>query len=327
MKRFAAATFIGFAAVFHGGCSGPQSALSPASADAQPVLLLFWAMSAGGALIWLAVLGLAFYAARRRADRAHRRRVARAVLIGGGVVFPVLVLGVLLAFGLALLSGMDRPGDGLRIHVTGERWWWRVRYERDDLPPVRLANEIRLPQGHRAAFMLDAKEVIHSFWIPPLGGKLDMIPGRTTRITLRGDDLGLYRGVCAEFCGQAHAHMAFAVEVMPPEGFERWLRRQGRPAAAPASAIAARGHEVFTNNGCGGCHAIRGTAAQGAIGPDLTHLGGRHTLGAGRLPMNVPNLARWISDTHTLKPGVRMPPYPLPQAELQALAVYLSELR
>jgi cytochrome c oxidase subunit 2 len=308
------------------GCDGPQSALDVAGREAAEVAGLFWVMLAGAAVIWTLVIGTAVYATRfRRAP--HDERVARWFLLGGGVALPVAVLTALLAYGLFMMSGLRAAGDGLRVSVTGEQWWWRVSYEAPDGDVVRAANEIRLPAGRPVELVLDSPDVIHSFWIPPLGGKMDMIPGRTTRLVLEPERPGRYRGVCAEYCGTSHTLMAFSVEVMEAGAFERWLADEAAPAAAPADEAARRGAELFVAVGCGACHAVRGTAAAGVIGPDLTHLAGRATLAAGTLPLTREALARWISDPQAVKPGARMPGFAvLGEGRVADLAAYLEGL-
>ena len=192
---------------------------------------------------------------------------------------------------------------------------------------VELANEIRLPVGEPVEFELATRDVIHSFWIPSLGGKMDMIPGRTTRLRLEPTRTGVFRGTCAEFCGASHAYMSFAVVVMEKEEFAAWLAGQRAPARRGHEALAARGEALFQANGCGACHSVRGTSARGVIAPDLTHLGSRETLGAGVLPNEAAALERWIAHPSALKPGVRMPAFGmLPKDDLRALAAYLEAL-
>lgn len=311
------------------GCGGPQSALVPASASAARIMDLFWWMLAGAAVIWTLVIGLAVYAMRVRPDK-HSHRAAHLLIIGAGAMLPTLVLAGLLAYGLFLMPGLRAPAPdgGLRISVSGERWWWRVRY----LPPggetVELANEIRLPVGKRLAINLTSPDVIHSFWIPPIGGKIDMIPGRLNRIILEPTQTGTFRGACAEYCGASHALMNFAVVVMEQEAFAEWLEGQAAPALSPADPIAERGQRLFLANGCGACHTVRGTPADGKVGPDLTHVGSRLTLGAGILPNEIAAFARWIAHTEKVKPSVRMPAFHmLPSEDLTAMATYLKGLR
>lgn len=309
------------------GCDGPQSALDPAGAGAERLAQLFWVMLSAAVLIWVAVIGGAIYATRLRPE-GHRTHTARAVIIGGGVVFPTIVLTALLSYGLYLMPGLRAQGDGLRIEVSGEQWWWRVRYwPPGAVQPVVSANEIRLPVGEKVEFVLDSPDVIHSFWIPPLGGKLDMIPGRTNRLLLEPTRVGEFRGACAEYCGTSHALMAFAVVVMERDAFASWLAQQAATAAEPADEEARTGRDLFLQVGCGGCHTVRGTAADGTIGPDLTHVGSRRTLGAGILPNERQALIRWIAATETVKPGSRMPSFgALRDAELAAIATWLMGL-
>lgn len=319
---------IGVALLLATACDGPQSTLNPAGLAASQIATLFWWMTAVGALIWAAVFGIAVYATRP--DRAsYSSRATRWLIVGGGAIFPSVVLAGLLAYSLTLLPSL-RSSDGisLRVAVSGEQWWWRVRYLPDSGEAVELANEIRLPVGKRVEFVLSSPDVIHSFWIPSLGGKVDMIPGRTTTLVLEATETGTFRGACAEYCGTSHALMNFEVVVMAPDKFADWLAAQAAPAQQPASALARRGRQAFLANGCGACHSIRGTEADGRLGPDLTHAGGRLSLGAGILPNTEEAFARWIGHTDGLKPEVKMPAFGmLPDAQIEALASYLNGLQ
>jgi cytochrome c oxidase subunit 2 len=280
-------------------------------------------MLLGAGVLWTWVLAMAWYAARISPER-HNERFASSLILWAGAVFPTAVLTGLLTFGLWLTPDLRGPGDGLKIVVTGEQYWWRVQYRPEEGVPVESANEIRVPIGERVEFFLDAADVIHSFWIPSLGGKLDMIPGRTNRLVLHATKPGVYRGVCAEFCGPSHAMMAFSVVVMERAEFDRWL--QGQAAAVAESNE--RGVELFLAQGCGACHEVRGTEARGAIGPDLTHFGSRHTVGAGILDNTATNVARFIRETETIKPGSRMPSYSMiSQRDAEAIAAYLGSLK
>lgn len=311
------------------GCAGIQSSLAPAGREAERIATIFWWMSGGALVVWAGVMALAIYCIRLRAEAPNRRR-DRMLIVGGGVVVPTIVLTVLLVYGLAMLPGLvaRAPEGSLQVEVTGEQWWWRVRYLRPGLEPVVLANEIRLPVGEPVEFRLGSDNVIHSFWIPSLAGKMDMIPGRETRLTLRPSATGIFRGVCAEYCGTSHALMSFYVEVMEAEDFARWLQQQAAPAEPPSEAVARRGEELFFATGCSACHTIRGTPATGTIGPDLTHVGSRLSLAGGVLPNEPAAFARWIARPRQVKPGVHMPAFGmLPAHELQALAAHLKGLR
>lgn len=314
--------------VFATGCDGQQSSLAPGGREAGQIAHLFWWMTAGAAVIWLAVLGLALYAVRVRPEVGRRK--AGFLIVFCGAVLPAIVLAGLLAYGLWMLPSLVAPAPegSLRILVSGEQWWWRVRYPEREGVTVELANEIRLPVGETVEFQLASSNVIHAFWIPSLGGKRDMIPGRVTRLALTPTKIGAYRGVCAEYCGTSHALMAFDVVVMEKGEFLRWWDDQAKPAADPVTPLAARGRDQLLANGCGACHVVRGTMARGVIGPDLTHVGSRLSLGAGTLPNELDNAHRWIANANHIKPGALMPAFSmLPPDDLRAMAAYLAELK
>jgi cytochrome c oxidase subunit 2 len=213
------------------GCAGPQSALDPAGRTAERISHLFWWMTGVAGIVWIAVVLLAIYAVRKPAGTD--RRSAANKLIFAGAVTPAVVLCCLLAYGLAMLREVlaPVPEGSLRIRVYGEQWWWRIRYEPPGRQPFELANEVRLPVGQPVEFLLHSHNVIHSFWIPSLGGKVDLIPGRVNRLALHPTKTGVFRGVCAEYCGIAHAHMAFHAIVVPKDEFVRWLEKESKPAA------------------------------------------------------------------------------------------------
>ena len=309
------------------GCEGIQSALDPAGEQAEYLARVFWWMSGGSLVIWLLVMGIALYAAYtpERKDLTGARRL----IVWGGVIIPTAVLTLVLCFGLALIPPFVDPAtpSQLTVHVTGEQYWWRVKYPREGGAAVELANEIRLPVGEEVDFLLDSVDVIHSFWIPALGGKVDMIPGRQTRLRLSPRRTGTFRGVCAEYCGASHAWMAFSVVVQERADFDRWLAAQAAPARTPSDPLTREGSDVLLANGCGACHTLRGTPADGVVGPDLTHVGGRASLAAGVLPNHAADFGRWIAETDRLKPGVHMPAFGMLAApELRALAAYLESL-
>ena len=309
------------------GCAGAQSALDPAGPEARAVATLFWVMTAGGAVIWLAVI-LAYLHARRSGRRIWTTPAAGRLVLWAGAVFPASTLLALLAYGLWLMPTL-RPwaapaSPGLVVEVTGHQYWWEVVYRAGDAPPVATANAIRLPVGVPVEFRLASPDVIHSFWIPPLGGKMDMIPGRTNRLLLEADQPGNWRGACAEFCGTSHALMAFEVTAEPPAAFEAWLAAE----AAPSPAAAAPGRNAFLAEGCGACHTVRGTEAEGRVGPDLSHVGSRPTIGAGTLPRSPATLARFIAHPAEVKPGARMPAFDmLPPERVEAIAAWLEGLK
>lgn len=310
-------------------CSGVQSALDPAGEEAGQIATLFWVMTAGGAAIWLFVVGLLLHAARRRRDPVSEEAAGRLIL-WAGAVFPVVVLAALLAYALWLMPSL-RPfggsgGAGLRIEVVASQFWWRVAYHRPDGSRVVSANEIRLPVGTRVEFSLASADMIHSFWIPALGGKMDLVPGRVNRLSLLATRPGTYRGQCAEFCGTSHALMAFPAVAMPAAAFEAWLDARLDPS--PGRGMHAAGRALFQREGCGACHRVNGTEASGTAGPDLSHVGSRLTVGAGILEQNPENLARLIADAGAVKAGSQMPAYRhLSAEELAAIATWLSGLQ
>jgi cytochrome c oxidase subunit 2 len=220
-----------------------------------------------------------------------------------------------------------QPGT-LRIEVTGEQYWWRVRYPADGpLPAFTTANEVRIPAGRPISVFVTSGDVIHSFWIPNLAGKIDMIPGRINRLNFVAGREGVFRGVCTEFCGDQHARMAFDVVVLEPEAFEAWRLHQAQGAKPPVDPLLQRGRELFVRGGCGNCHAVAGTDSVGQLGPDLTHVGSRRSLGGAQFPNNVGTLAGWVANVQHIKPGARMPSYgSLSGEDLRALAHYLESL-
>jgi cytochrome c oxidase subunit 2 len=309
----------------------PQSTLETAGRDAERIADLFWWMAAGGGLIWLAVIGLSIYILHyNKPGRAYSERTARALILGGGVIVPTVVLAVLLAYGLSLLPRvLALPAAGtLVISVIGEQWWWRVRYILPDGATIDLANELRLPVGQRVEVRLGSPDVIHAFWVPSLAGKMDAIPGRVNRIALEPTRTGVFRGACAEYCGASHAQMGFLVAVTERAAFEEWLRAQARPSQPPAGAWLQRGHDTFMANGCGACHTVRGTMADGVTAPDLTHVGSRLSVASGTLANDRGGFFRWIFDSHRYKPEARMPAFGmLPPDDLLALADYMDSLQ
>ncbi len=306
-----------------------QSVLDPASAAAELIHELGLVLYIGAAVILALVLALALYGAFSR----PREISAKMWVIGGGVVFPTVVLTALLIceihIGNALSAGAPRPAE---IEVTGKLWWWEVRYGKGNTSgggsQAVLANELYIPVGRPVEIALRTDNVIHSFWVPALAGKVDMIPGRTNRLVLEARVPGVYRGQCAEYCGMQHAWMAFYVVAVPEEVYRQWLAGQAAPARETADAFLLRGRDVFLREGCGACHTIRGTPANGMLGPDLTHVGSRLSLAAGRLDNHTGTLAGWIADSQGIKPGNLMPSIStLSGEDLRAVAAYLENLK
>jgi cytochrome c oxidase subunit 2 len=281
----------------------------------------------GGAAIFLAMAVLVTYALS--ASPRRRAWIARTgFVITAGIGFPAVVLSALLIHTLrAAVYLADAPT--VRIAVTGEQWWWRVEYlDAAGATQFATANEIHIPIGQPVELALASADVIHSFWMPNLAGKLDMIPGRMNRLRLSADRPGVIRGQCAEYCGAAHAHMALYLVAVSSEEYERWLTRQRLPASAPANAALEHGQALFMKHGCGACHKVRGTPAVGTAGPDLTHVGSRPSIGAGTLPNNAGTLGGWIASSQHIKPGNHMPSFrTFSGVELRAVAAWLESLK
>lgn len=308
----------------------PPAVAHPAQGLAEIALVLI----VGAAVVFVGVMALlAAVVWRRRVLPPLTRRSAAAWVLGGGVLFPGVVLSALLAYATVRsgpLADTQRPAGDVVVGITGRMWWWEVRYrEPQSRREVVLANEIRVPVGRAVSLGLSSADVIHSLWVPALAGKVDMVPGRVHQLRLRVDESGVFRGQCAEYCGEQHARMALHVVAVPAEEFDRWLLAQSQPAKAPASLEAQRGRQVFEAQRCNACHAVRGLVEAGpGQGPDLTHVGSRLALGAATLPMRHESLVRWVGDVQAVKPGARMPSFDrLDRESLDALAAFLEGLR
>ena len=305
----------------------PPSVLAPAGAEAAALTEVAWVLIVGAIAIAALTLSLAAVALRRR-----RREVPIAWwTIGGGIVFPTVVLAPLLVYDIWRTPRADRDADekALVIGVTGRMWWWDIRYA-DPVSgrTVRVANELRVPVGRPVRLALASSDVIHSFWVPELGGKVDMVPGRVLPLRFSAGRAGIYRGQCAEFCGEQHARMALHVVAVAPAEFERWLAGQASDAPEPSSALLQAGRQAFLEHGCSVCHDVRGVAVGSERGPDLSHVGSRLHLGAGVLANGPGAPAAWITGVQALKPGAHMPAAnAIDAATLTTLSAYLSSLR
>jgi cytochrome c oxidase subunit 2 len=304
--------------------------LNPGSGPASELANLSWLLFALGAGVLLIVI-VASLMAYGGSDRLRATLASKNTVVIGGIVFPVVVLTALLAGGIWLTKSSQarlQEHADLRISVIGEQWWWRLAYEGPGGQPIATANELRIPVGRVTRLELTSADVIHSFWVPSLAGKIDMIPGRNTHLQLEPSAPGIFRGQCAEYCGGPHALMALEVVAMPPDAFDAWKAHQAEPAAQPNSPITQRGRALFLASGCGGCHAIRGTEATGTIGPDLTHLASRRSVGLDTTPLTPAAIAAFIRDGQHIKPGNLMPPFRIfSPDELAALSSYLAELK
>jgi cytochrome c oxidase subunit 2 len=311
-----------------------NAVLTPAGPVAQTIAEMAWVLIVGSALVFGLVMAALVWALRHRrraASTAGDRALAVRWILGAGFVLPVLVLAALLVYTVWRTQQLT-PARGSQepvISVIAHLWWWEVRY-RDPSRGIHfvLANEIHVPVGRAVTLGLTSADVIHSFWVPALAGKVDMLPGRVHQLRLQADRPGVYRGQCAEFCGEQHARMALHVVAESPEAYEQWLQSQNRPADSPRDAIVARGAQVFVEQRCTACHTVRGIGPLATIGPDLTHVGSRLHLAAGTLPMSTAALRDWIAHPQRAKPGARMPSYErLDDDALHALAAFLAQLR
>jgi cytochrome c oxidase subunit II len=313
-----------------------HTTLNPASAQARIIDRLGTSMFVTAAVVFLLVVMALLWAGFRQRERAEplpdnpgrERSMRTAVLVATGATIAILFVFLIYDVSVGRTITTNPGNDALQIRVTGHQWWWEVQY-RDSLPKnwVTTANEIHIPIGRPVAFELRSTDVIHSFWPPNLSPKRDQIPGDENSLWFQADNPGIYRGMCAEFCGHQHAKMAFLIVAEPPDEFAGWLVRQRDTAATPTDALAQRGKGVFLASSCVMCHTISGTSAGSRIGPDLTHLASRRTIGAGTLPNTRGNLAGWILDPQAIKPGVKMPPNQLSGPDLLALVAYLETLK
>ena len=312
------------------GWTGTPSALEPRGAGAEQIAALWWALFWIATAVYVVVLGvllLGLLRPRQPPEQDAAQFSGERFVVAGGVVIPVIVL--LGVYGLSLgtmrsLAHLERP-PALTVAVTGHQWWWEIRYPEQGFS---TANELHLPVGQPVRVEVTSLDVIHSFWIPQLDRKIDVIPGQTNTIWLEADRPGIYRGQCAEFCGLQHAKMALLAVADPPEAFAEWLRQQQQPALPPEEPLAQLGEQAFVREGCIACHTIRtaeGEAIGGSIGPDLTHVGSRRIIAAW-FENSRGNLAGWIADAQALKPGNRMPNFTLDAESLRGLVAYLAGL-
>ena len=314
-------------------CSGNQAMFNPQGPVARSSADLGWFLIALSAAIYAAVIAaltIALWRQRKDSDRLPETgsRLTRSVALASAGTVVILVALAVMTF--ASDRGLNSPsGPGaLTIDVVGRQWWWDFLY-RDVSPQdvVASPNELHIPVGVPIVVRAASRDVIHSFWIPNLRPKRDLIPGFVTHTWFQAETPGTYRGQCAEFCGHQHARMAFQVVAEPMPAFLEWIARQRQPAAEPASAVERRGRDVFMQGPCVTCHTIRGTDAGSRVGPDLTHVGSRLMIGAGTLPNTRDHLRQWVTNSQAIKPGNRMPPVTLDDEGLDALVTYLRSLR
>lgn len=307
------------------GCARTGT-MAPRGRDAAIANDLWWLMLALGGgifLAWLALFGVGLFR-RHRSDATadDEQRLHRWFIVGGGIVLPGVALGALFVVDLVALDALPQ-GDEVSIDATGHQFWWEFSYEQ---PNFTTANELYIPTGTDVRVQLRSDDVIHSFWVPQLSGKRDMIPGHTNELTLHATEPGRYLGECTEFCGIQHAKMRFEVVAVEPGEYQDWTRRMAQPAAAPQTAAQRAGAEAFQQYSCAACHAIRGTDADAKIGPALTHFASRRWLGAGAAPNDRGHLGGWVVNSQALKPGNAMPPVEIDGDDLSNLLIYLESL-
>jgi cytochrome c oxidase subunit 2 len=314
------------------GCGGKQSTLSPQSSSSHDIAVLWWWMLGIASVIFLGAVVMLLIGWFRR-DRpglpfiGKKEKLSNGLVVVFGIAIPAAILiGLFAVADIWLVGPTGSPAKGstaMTIRVTGHQWFWKVQYPGTT---AVTANEIHIPARTRVQVVATTADVIHSFWVPELNRKIDMIPGRTNRVLLDADKPGVYRGQCAEFCGLEHADMKMKVFAQPRRQFDAWLSNERKPAVPPATAEQRRGRQLFMSNACAGCHTIRGTAAQADVGPDLTHVASRTTLGAVTIRNTPQDLLRWITDPQRIKPGNKMPALDLRNADFRAIRAYLDHL-
>lgn len=237
---------------------------------------------------------------------------------------PALILaGLAVPTVRSIFDLSEEPSNALQVTVTARQFWWEYEYQDSG---VITANEMHIPVGQPVYLTLKGDDVIHSFWVPALAGKQDVVPGRTNFMTIEADEPGTFRGQCTEYCGLSHANMRLRVIAHPPDEFDEWLSDQQAEAESPSDSLAAEGEQLFLEGQCINCHAVQGTDAQSRVGPDLTHFASRETFAGALFDTNEENLRAWLADPPAVKPGAKMPDYGLSSDEIDALVAYLLSL-
>lgn len=315
------------------GCGGRQSILAPRSQQTHVISLLWWWMLGASVVVFAGAVGLLGLAYLRRRSTGlpffgRNEKIVSGFVLVFGIAIPMVVLVTLFgASDIYAIRFSQAPAAGstrMTVQVIGRQWWWEIRYPGTG---AVTANEMHIPVGTRVRVVATTADVIHSLWVPRLARKIDMIPGRENAILFDTPQPGTYVGQCSEFCGLQHAHMRLTVVAEPRASFEAWLANMARPARAPTAARQREGLALFFAHGCGGCHQLRGTAAKGTIGPDLTHLASRSTLAAVTIPNTSEQLTKWIRDPQAIKPGNHMPDLGLSRTEAEKVASFLEALK
>lgn len=311
----------------------PQTSLDPKSDFAEAIdrlwnLTLY--MGVGVGVITFAILAYILYRFRYRPDSPEPQEVhGNTSLEIAWTLIPAVLIGIIAVPTVQTIffTYREAPEDALVVDVRGWQWWWEFRYAAENGDTVVTANEVHVPVGRPVQLRMTSVDVLHSFWIPQMGGKRDVIPGRETNIVFTPLEAGVYLGQCAEFCGESHALMKMRLIAHEPADYARWLANEAQPAVAVADSSIALGQQLVTAGVCAGCHTIRGTTAQiGRLGPDLTHIARRSTIAAGILENNAENLSRWVADAPSIKPGALMPAMEFSDQELSYIVAYLQTL-
>lgn len=308
--------------------TGAGGSLDPRGPFAGEIYRLWWILLILGAVVFIAViafLGVGLVRRHRSDTPPEEDSLAPTRwIVAGGVVMPLVVLAVVLGVSIDSTWVLDTgvPEDAMVIEVTGHQWWWEVHYEGRDFT---TANELHIPVGEPVLIRLRSSDVIHSFWVPQLAGKIDALPDHPNELVIQADEPGEYGGRCAEFCGLQHTNMAILVVAENDEDLSEWLAAQESEVTIPESAV--RGAEIFLSHECAECHTIKGTSAAGDEGPDLTHVATRARLGATVIPNTSDQLRRWVANPQEVKPGVKMPDIELSEEELDDLVAFLETLR
>jgi cytochrome c oxidase subunit II len=324
---------IGVALLGATGCGAPMEIFTTASDDSARAARLSWFMIILATIVFAGVMATMVLALRRNRERSANDVTltdpGTGWIVWGGAVMPAVVLGTIFVVAMTAMGRQTKARPAVTIHVTGHQWWWQVEYEfperRDQF---RTANEIHIPVGRPVRLLLTSADVIHSFWVPQLKGKLDLIPGDTNDLRITSNRAGRFTGACAEFCGDQHAHMGITVVAEDTASFSRWAAGQLADGVQPADSELAAGQRLFVGGPCAMCHAVRGTSAAAQIAPDLTHVGSRGTIAAGTLPNTLGNLEGWIANAQSLKPGTKMPTLSAYSGrELREVAAYVASLK
>ena len=311
------------------GCSEASSVLAPASFAGREIATLFWVLVGVSAVIFFSVVGLLLFSVLRfrpgpgRPEPNQVHGNLRLEIVW--TILPAIILAGIFVAMFQTMNAVTLPQTGaLKVVVTGHQWWWEVSYPEQE---ITTATDIHVPAGQPVEIELISADVLHSFWVPELAGKIDAFPERSTWVRFKADNPGIFRGRCAEFCGAQHANMGFLVIAETSEQFEEWVESLQKPAPAPASDPARRGARAFSASGCGGCHTIEGTQSQGKTGPNLTHFGSRQTVAALTMDNTPDNLTLWLGDPQSIKPSTKMTTMQVSAETIRDLVAYLEELK